>query len=76
MKEVMRAVEWRIRRAPTGAELDMFARRVSYSTEKAHAVLGYTPKFTMADGVKLSADWLRHHGYVASPRIAGRKPTL
>jgi nucleoside-diphosphate-sugar epimerase len=85
MKSPLRAVAGRFRLAqsllrsarssilsiPTGNEVRLYGREVSFSPAKAERVLGYVPRFTMADGVALSAAWALHHGYVGGrPRPA------
>jgi predicted dehydrogenase/nucleoside-diphosphate-sugar epimerase len=69
-KALMLRAEGMIRKTPTTAEFGMLGRTASYATEKAARMLGYKPRFSMADGAKRSAQWLRHHGYVGetSPR--------
>lgn len=63
-KVVMRKAESVIRQTPTVAEYDLYSRDLSFPITKAQQLLGYQPVFTMADGVALSAAWLRHHRYV------------
>jgi nucleoside-diphosphate-sugar epimerase len=63
-KIVMRKAESVIRQTPTVAEYDLYSRDLSFPIGKAERLLGYRPVFTMADGVALSAAWLRHHRYV------------
>lgn len=66
-KAVMKKAESMIRSTPTTGEYDMYSRQVSYPIAKAERLLGYRPAFSMAEGVVLSAGWLRHHRFVASP---------
>jgi nucleoside-diphosphate-sugar epimerase len=68
-KRVMKWGEGLIRKTPTIAEFSLLARTATYPTEKARTQLGWSPRFRMADGVELSAAWLRHHGYVTGHRI-------
>jgi nucleoside-diphosphate-sugar epimerase len=63
-KTLMRNAETAIRNAPSGAEFDLYSRRVSYEEQKAREQLGYRPAFSMKDGVELSVAWLRDHRYV------------
>ena len=44
----------------------MLRRSVSFSTDKAEAVLGYRPRFPLSEAVALSVAWLRHNGFVRS----------
>lgn len=37
--------------APSPCELELFARRVTYATERARAELGWTPRLTLAEGL-------------------------
>ena len=66
-KVVMRRAESMIRQTPTVAEYDLYSRTLSFPTTKAERLLGYRPVFSMADGVALSAGWLKHHRYVTPP---------
>lgn len=63
-RRAMRRVESMIRKSPTTAELRLYGKRASFPSTKAGAVLGYRPQVSMADGVKLCAAWLEHHGFV------------
>ena len=64
VKAVLKRVEGMIRQTPTTGEFTMYSREVFFTVDKAARSLGYRPAFTMADGVELSAAWLRHHRYV------------
>jgi nucleoside-diphosphate-sugar epimerase len=63
-KKWMKIAEGMIRKTPTSAEFGLLGRRVSFATGKLEQRLGWRPRFPLADGVALSAAWLRHHGYV------------
>lgn len=63
-KTLMKGAEGMIRKTPTTAEFSMLARDVSFGTAKLEQQLGWRPRFPLSDGIALSADWLRHHGYV------------
>jgi nucleoside-diphosphate-sugar epimerase len=66
-KLLMLGAERAIRKTPTGAELEMLGREVSYSTDKAAARLGFAPRVALGEGVARSVQWLRHHGYAGDP---------
>lgn len=63
-KLVMRKAEALIRQTPTFAEYDLYSRKLAFPNAKAERLLGYRPVFDMAQGVALSAGWLRHHRYL------------
>lgn len=63
-KVVMKRAESMIRSTPTTGEYDMYSRKVTIPTTKAERLLGYRPVFNMAEGVELSAGWLKHHRFV------------
>jgi len=69
-KTVMKWGEGLITKTPTPAEFSLLARTATYPTAKAENRLGWRPRFPMADGVALSAAWLRHHGYVPEGLVA------
>ena len=58
-QRIMKSAETRIRQTPSPAEFSLYSRTAHYDNSKAAAVLGYTPRFTMSEGVALSAAWLR-----------------
>lgn len=63
-RRVMKAAESRIRNTPVPDEYSVLGRRVSYSSEKAERILGYRPRFPMAEALPLTAAWLRTNGFV------------
>jgi nucleoside-diphosphate-sugar epimerase len=63
-KLAMRQAEAAIRATPTSNEFALLGRTASYPTERAAAVIGYAPRFSVKAGIALSVAWLRHHGYV------------
>jgi len=52
--------------APTPGEFRLYGRTATYPTAKAHRLLGYRPRFSLAEGLRLSAGGLRHHGDIHS----------
>jgi nucleoside-diphosphate-sugar epimerase len=47
---------------PTQGELNLLARKVHYSTERATQVLGLSPSISFVEGVRQSVEWCRIHG--------------
>jgi nucleoside-diphosphate-sugar epimerase len=66
VKKFIRKSERLIRNAPTTAEFSLYGRSAFYVTERAGRILGYEPRFTMADGIARSVAWLRHEGYLSN----------
>lgn len=64
----MKRAEAMFRAAPTPGEFRLYGRAVTYPTAKAERLLGYRPRFPLADGLRLSAQWLRHHRYIDATR--------
>ncbi|HEV8380330.1 MAG TPA: NAD-dependent epimerase/dehydratase family protein [Gemmatimonadales bacterium] len=64
VRRLMRRAESLIRSVPSSDEFDLYGRTAFYVTGKAQRMLGYEPKFTMAQGIALSVAWLRHEGYL------------
>lgn len=62
-KHLMKAVETRIKNTPSRAELDIYQRTAYFSPLKAQHVMGFSPRFSIDDGLRLTAQWLRHHDY-------------
>ncbi|MDI6762572.1 MAG: NAD-dependent epimerase/dehydratase family protein [Thermodesulfobacteriota bacterium] len=46
-------------------------RQARFSIEKARRELGYQPRFSLEDGMKLTEQWLREAGYLPNPRLTG-----
>jgi nucleoside-diphosphate-sugar epimerase len=46
-----------------GSEIDRFSMKTEYSIAKAEKMLGYSPRI-FAEGMSVTAEWLRHHGYI------------
>lgn len=63
-KRLMKRAEQAVRRAPSGNEFRLYSKVLSIETGRLAAAFGWTPRFGMERGVALSADWLRHHGFV------------
>jgi nucleoside-diphosphate-sugar epimerase len=62
----MKRAEAMFRAAPTPGEFRLYGRTATYPSTKAERLLGYRPRFPLADGLRLSAAWLRHHGFIHS----------
>ena len=62
-KAAMRRVEGMIRKTPVPMEFERYQRTTSYDGSRAATTLGYVPQVPMTEGVALSAQWLRHHGF-------------
>jgi len=60
----MKRAEATLRAAPTPGEFQLYSCTAIYPTTKAERLLGYRPRFSLADGLHLSAAWLRHHGFI------------
>jgi nucleoside-diphosphate-sugar epimerase len=63
-KKVMKLAEGMIKKAPTTNEFRLFSKVGRFPTGKAERLLGYRPQFDMADGIAMSVQWLRHHGFI------------
>jgi len=46
-------------------------RQSRFSIEKARRELGYQPRFSLKEGMKLTEQWLREEGYLPKSRLAG-----
>lgn len=63
-KALMKRAEAAIRQTPTIQDFELYRHKVSFISVRAQTLLGYVPAFSLADGVALSAAWLRHHRYI------------
>jgi nucleoside-diphosphate-sugar epimerase len=63
-RAVMKRTEAALRSVPSPSEYDLYGRRVAFPSVRAEAELGYRPSVTMGEGVRRSAEWLRHEGVV------------
>lgn len=61
-RSLMKGLEGILRRAPSPAEFDLYARTATFPATKAEALLGFTPSVSVDDGVRFSADWALHEG--------------
>jgi nucleoside-diphosphate-sugar epimerase len=57
--------------APFGIEPPIYRRRVDFYTKsrafditRARREIGYAPRVTLADGIKVTLDWYREHGWI------------
>ncbi len=71
-KKAMKTAEGLIRNSPTTGEFDLYSRQVSFPTAKARDLIGYEPAVNMDRGVELSAQWLRHSGFLPQGSWDGR----
>lgn len=63
-KFAMKKAEAMFKAAPTPGEFRLYGRTATYPTIKAEQLLGFRPRFPLEDGVRLSAQWLRHHRFI------------
>ncbi|MEW6442078.1 MAG: NAD-dependent epimerase/dehydratase family protein [bacterium] len=61
---LMRGAERAIRTTPSPAELRLFSRNALYSTCKAKERIGFRPRVDVAAGLRTTAAWLRHNGFL------------
>jgi len=69
MKSAAKKAEALIRTSPSIQQLKLYNRKAVYSIERAREILGYSPAFDLGRGLRLTAAWLKHHGYLA--RLGG-----
>ncbi|MHB0913818.1 MAG: NAD-dependent epimerase/dehydratase family protein [Armatimonadota bacterium] len=50
--------------ALTRSRIKLFSENYAYSIERAKSDLGYKPMVSLAEGVKLTADWYRAHRHI------------
>jgi len=53
-----------LKATPTNYELQLYSRKAYFPYGKAANMLGYSPRYDMASGLKLSVKWLAHEGYL------------
>ncbi|UCD37827.1 MAG: NAD(P)-dependent oxidoreductase [Fidelibacterota bacterium] len=63
-KKVMQQTERSLKTTPAAAELNLYSRKTGYSITQARQVLGYNPLTSEEQGIDLSVQWLKHHGYL------------
>ncbi|HET9947366.1 MAG TPA: NAD-dependent epimerase/dehydratase family protein, partial [Longimicrobiales bacterium] len=63
-RDLMVKAEGLIRTTPAPTEFDVYRRKTTFPIAKAQRLLGYEPRFPMAEALPLTAAWLRHHGFV------------
>lgn len=62
VERALKSAEARMRATPNAAELELYGRRVSFSTEKAEEQLGYRAEFDIQRGVARTVSWLEESG--------------
>jgi nucleoside-diphosphate-sugar epimerase len=60
-RHLLDRAEHLLRRTPSPREFELYGANVEYPTDKARAVLGYRPAFSLSEGLRLTAAWARHH---------------
>jgi nucleoside-diphosphate-sugar epimerase len=63
-RRAMKLAERLIRGTPSPEEFALFDREVVYRTHKASTVLGWTPRITVDEGLKMTNAWVRAQGLV------------
>jgi nucleoside-diphosphate-sugar epimerase len=63
-RSAMLRAEGLIRTTPVPSEFGVYSRQTSFATEKAERMLGFGPRFTLAEALPLISAWLRHHGFI------------
>lgn len=63
-RNAMVRAEALIRTTPAPSEFAVYSKKAFYPSNKAQEMLGYRPKFPMAEALPLVGAWLHHHGYV------------
>lgn len=66
-KRAMKFAEGMIKRTPTPDEFSFYARSADYPTDKAARLLGYKPRYPLAQALPRAAAWLRANGFVQTP---------
>jgi len=62
-KKLMKQTEKTIKATPSRAELSLYSRDVLYRAAKARNLLGFVPKFGVDEGLRITAQWLKHEGF-------------
>ncbi len=66
--DLMKRLKARLDATPSGGELnELFSRSAIYDDARIRHKLGYSPKFHIEDGLRMSIAWLRHHELVQGP---------
>lgn len=63
-KKVMKVAEGMIRRTPSPDEFAFYARTADFPTEKASRLLGYRPRYPLAEALPRAGAWLKANGFV------------
>ncbi|MDJ0763952.1 MAG: NAD(P)-dependent oxidoreductase [Myxococcota bacterium] len=63
-RKIMKGAEGAIRSTPTTQEFTLYSKVLDLPTTKAQEILGYRPSFDMAEGIRLSVAWLKHHRFL------------
>lgn len=64
-KKVMKKTEEVLKATPSQEQLNLFGRNVTYKITKAKELLGYEPQISIDEGLKITADWIKHQGFLS-----------
>jgi nucleoside-diphosphate-sugar epimerase len=63
-KKILKKVEGKLKATPSPEQLSIFSRDVTYDISKAKKMIGFSPKTSIDEGIRISVEWLKHHGFL------------
>lgn len=63
-KRAMKSTEYAIRTTAATSDLNLYNRKVLYGAAKARRHLGFTPRFGVEEGLRLTSEWVRSQGLI------------
>jgi len=63
--KIMRKTEAILKTTPAPDDLKLYNKSAFFSGEKARTLLSFQPATNVTEGLRLTVDWLKHHGLVS-----------
>jgi len=60
LKSCIKSAETRIKGTPSLGEFALWSLNATYSIERVRAAIGFTPRFGIDEGLRLTHQWYRH----------------
>ena len=62
-KQWMLKAERKIKATPSLGDLALYSRKVVYKTRRAEELLGFVPKFSADEGMRITNEWIKDQGF-------------
>jgi hypothetical protein len=63
---LLRGTESKLKKTPVQDELKLFSKKATFSTARTKSMLNYKPNVYLKEGLKITAEWVQHHGLISN----------